>query len=74
MNSHPISDLRLIDPRIPDDLLTEEQRAFAISLGRILAEQWEQQQRCSATGGTSHPGQTHHPEEESGRETPSDGN
>lgn len=44
MKSRPISDLRLIDPHAPDDLLTEEQRAFAIVLGRILAEQWEREQ------------------------------
>lgn len=74
MKSHPISDIRLIGPHAPDDLLTEEQRAFAIALGRILAEQWEQQQQRSATGVTVPLGQTHYLEEESGGETPSDGN
>jgi len=73
MKSHPICDLRLIGPHIPDDLLTEEQRAFAIVLGRILAEQWEQRQRHSATGAMSLPGQPRHPEEGSGQKVPSDG-
>jgi len=62
MNSYPIGDLRPIGPHAPDNLLTEEQHAFAITLGRILAEQWEQQQQRAATGATSLTGQTHHPE------------
>ena len=71
MNSYPIGDLRPIGPHAPDNLLTKEQHAFAITLGRILAEQWEQQQRA-ATGATSLPGQTHSPEEGPSREAPSD--
>lgn len=73
MNSHPIGDLRPIGPLALDHLLTEE-RAFAIALGRILAEQWEQQQLRSATGATSLAEQTDHLEEESRRETPLDVN
>jgi hypothetical protein len=71
MNSYPIGDLRPIGPHAPDNLLTKEQHAFAITLGRILAEQWEQQQQHGATGVTSLSGQTHHPD---GEETSSDGN
>ena len=72
MNSYPIGDLRPIGPHAPDNLLTKEQHAFAITLGRILAEQWEQQQRA-ATGVTSLSGQTLHQEEGSGQEEPPDG-
>lgn len=72
MKSHPISDIRLIGPHTPDDPLTEEQRAFAIALGRILAGQWEQRQR-SAVGGIPFPEQTLHREEGSGQEEPPDG-
>lgn len=74
MNSYPISDLRPIGPRDSSDLLTEEQRAFAIALGRILAQQWELQQQRSATEETSPSGPLHHPEDGSGCETPSDVN
>ncbi len=72
MNSYPIGDLRPIGTHATDDSLTEEQRAFALALGRILAELWEQQQRRPATGATSLPGQTHSPEEGPSREAPSD--
>lgn len=74
MSSHPISDFRPFGPCVLDHLLTEEQCAFAIALGRILAEQWERQQQRLATGAMSFLGQTLHPEEGSGQETSSDGN
>jgi hypothetical protein len=71
MNSHPVGDLTPIGPHTSGDRLTEEQRAFAIAIGRILAEQWEQLRR-PATGGASPPSAQAHPKGHSSRGTPSD--
>jgi len=69
MNSHSPGQPPQAAPPGTDDPLTQEQRAFADLLGRILAEQWERHKPCAADRQPL-PDQMPHPEEGSNQVIP----